>query len=226
MRISLWQMLLFKLQFYQLGWFWAFGVEDTHMEGDELKVYSKWTLHCIDLLYTATHWTVTVVVQWHAHSPEVSMNNRTAKVVVFYLFDHLYWNLIREVSRSDKEFKIAITFRRYVPEKIACSGLLLFERLEQATEKKGMDLWKRMSSKWSFTFFCGIFWLKPVPFRDCSLCWVCILHQACVLLSVCSLHFTFSLHFTPGPQCAFYTDRKLRTCHKMCVATFTVLTLC
>ena len=29
----------------------------------------------------------------------------------------------------------------------------------------------------------------------------CILPPACVLLSVCSLHFT------PGPQCAFYTDR-------------------
>ena len=85
-RISLWKMLLFKLQFYQLGWFWAFGVEDTHIEDDELKVYSKWTLHCIDLFYTATHWTVTVVVQWHAHSPEVSMNNGTAKVVVLYLF--------------------------------------------------------------------------------------------------------------------------------------------
>ena len=30
---------------------------------------------------------------------------------------------------------------------MACSGLLLSERLEQATEKKGMDLWKEMSSK-------------------------------------------------------------------------------
>ena len=29
----------------------------------------------------------------------------------------------------------------------------------------------------------------------------CILPAACVLLLVCSLHFT------PGPQCAFYTDR-------------------
>ena len=48
-------MLLFKLQFYQLGWFWAYGVEDTHMEDDELKVYLKWTLHCIDLLYTQLH---------------------------------------------------------------------------------------------------------------------------------------------------------------------------
>ena len=40
-------MLLFKLQFYQLGWFWAFGVEDTNMEDDELKVYLKWTLHIL-----------------------------------------------------------------------------------------------------------------------------------------------------------------------------------
>ena len=80
--------------------------------------------------------------------------------------------------------------------------LLLSERLEQATEKKGMDLWKQLSSKWSFTFFCGIFWLKPVPSRDYSLCSVCILHQACVLLSVCRLQFTLDLHFTPGPQFA------------------------
>ena len=46
-RISLWKMLLFKLQFYQLGWFGAFGVEDTNMEDDELKVYLKWTLHVL-----------------------------------------------------------------------------------------------------------------------------------------------------------------------------------
>ena len=48
-------MLLFKLQFYQPSWFGAFGVEDINIEDDELKVYLKWTLHCIDLLYTATH---------------------------------------------------------------------------------------------------------------------------------------------------------------------------
>ena len=35
----------------------------------------------------------------------------------------------------------------------------------------------------------------------------------CVLLLVCSLHFTLSLHFTPGPQSAFYTDRKRKRCH-------------
>ena len=46
-RISLWKILLFKLQFYQPGWFGAFGVEDTHMEDDELKVYLKWTLHVL-----------------------------------------------------------------------------------------------------------------------------------------------------------------------------------
>ena len=40
-------MLLFKLQFYQLGWFWAFCVEDTNIEDDELKVYLKWTLHVL-----------------------------------------------------------------------------------------------------------------------------------------------------------------------------------
>ena len=36
--------------FYQLGRFWAFGVEDTDMEDDELQVYLKWTLCSIDLL--------------------------------------------------------------------------------------------------------------------------------------------------------------------------------
>ena len=75
--------------------------------------------------------------------------------------------------------------------------------------------------------FCGIlFALKP--FRDYSLCSVCILPQSTFYSqsafytqsafypwsAVCSLHFTHSLHFTPGPQSAvhspqstFYTDR-------------------
>ena len=46
-RISLWKMLLFKLQFYQPSWFGAFGVQDTNIEDDELKVYLKWTLHVL-----------------------------------------------------------------------------------------------------------------------------------------------------------------------------------
>ena len=174
------------------------------------------------IVHSYTHWTVTFVVQWHAHSPKVSMNNRTAKVVVLYLFMITCIEIwyVRSLGRI-KSSRLRLFFDE-VPEKIACSGFLLSECLEQATEKKGMDLWKQMSSKWSFTSFCGIFWLKLVTFRDYSLCSVCILHQTCVLLSVCSLHFT------PGPQCAFYTDRKLilRTRHKMCVTTFTVLTLC
>ena len=69
--------------FYQLGWFWAFGVEDTNTKDDEFQVYLKWTLHSIDLiLYISTLCTVTTVVQWGAHSPEVSMDIRTAKVCV------------------------------------------------------------------------------------------------------------------------------------------------
>ena len=82
-----------------------------------------------------------------------------------------------------------------VPENIACSRpSTISERLEQATEKKGMDLWKQMIV---YIFF--------------SLCLVCILHQACILLSVCSLHFTLCLSFYPWSavsslQFAFYTD--------------------
>ena len=84
--------------------------------------------------------------------------------------------------------------------------------------------------------FCGIlFALKP--FRDYSLCSVCILPQpafysqsvVCILHSVCILPLVRSLQSAVcSPQSAFYTDRKLilRTCHKMCVTTFTVLTFC
>ena len=52
------------------------------MEDDELQVYLKWTLHSIDLLYTAIECMITFVVQWDAHSPEVSMNIWTAKVCI------------------------------------------------------------------------------------------------------------------------------------------------
>ena len=169
------------------------------------------------IVHSYTHWTVTFVVQWHAHSPEVSVNNlniRTAKVVVLYLFTVTCIEIwcVRSLGRIKSSRKR--WFFDEVPEKMACSGLLLSERLEQATEKKGMDLWKQMSSKWSFTFFCGIFWLKPVPFRDYSLCSTCILHQACVLLSFCILHsvcilplvrslrFTLTANYEPVTKCA------------------------
>ena len=79
-----------------------------------------------------------------------------------------------------------------------------------------------------YIYFCGILFAHK-PFRDYSLCSVCILPQpafysqsvvcilhsvcilplvrslqsaVCVLLLVCGLHFTHSLHFTPGPQSA------------------------
>ena len=147
-RISLWKMLLFKLQFYQPSWFGAFGVQDTNIEDDELKVYLKWTLHvliyCTQLHTLNGHF---FVVQWHAHSPEVSVNIRTAKVVVLYLFTVTCIEIwcVRSLGRI-KSSRLR-SFFDDVPEKIACSGLLLSERLEQATEKKGMDLWKQMSSK-------------------------------------------------------------------------------
>ena len=156
------------------------------------------------IVHSYTHWTVTFVVQWHAHSPEVSVNIRTAKVVVLYLFTVTCIEIwcVKSLGRI-KSSRLRLFFDD-VPEKIACSGLLLSERLEQATEKKGMDLWKQMSSKWSFTFFCGIFWLKPVPFRDYSLCSVCILPQpafysqsaVCILHLVCILPLVRSLRFT------------------------------
>ena len=140
-------------------------MEDTNMEDDELQVYLKWTLHSIDLLYTAIQCMITFVVQWDAHLPEVSMNIWRAKVCIpwfptlsskfpaehlslllewftpflsplfllssslsaqyfgqrlFFkrkycrvvtIHSHLYWNLKREASQSDTEFKIVIIFR-------------------------------------------------------------------------------------------------------------------
>ena len=84
--------------------------------------------------------------------------------------------------------------------------------------RRWMDLWKQMSSKWSFTCICGIF--LPLnssattvyarsafyPSQQSSFC---ILHPACVLLSVCSLHFTLSQHFTPGPQSAVRSPQSI-----------------
>ena len=81
--------------------------------------------------------------------------------------------------------------------------------------------------------FCGILFAHK-PFRDYSLCPVCILPQpafysqsvvyilhsvcilplvgslqsaVCVLLLVWGLHFTHSLHFTPGPQSAVHSPQ-------------------
>ena len=116
----------------------------------------------------------------------------SVNIVVLYQFTVTrIENLEREVSRTENRFKIAIMF----------SG----------RQRRWMDLWKQMSSKWSFTCICGIF--LPLnssattvyarsafyPSQQSSFC---ILHPACVLLTVCSLHFTLSQHFTPGSQFA------------------------
>ena len=84
--------------------------------------------------------------------------------------------------------------------------------------RRWMDLWKQMSSKWSFTCICGIF--LPLnssattvyarsafyPSQQSSFC---ILHPACVLLSVCRSAFYTQSAFYPksavrSPQSAVY----------------------
>ena len=68
---------------------------------------------------------------------------------------------------------------------------LCFRVVDDVPEKKGMDLWKQMLSKWSFTCICGIFLpLNPSLPR---------------LQFMLGLHFALSLHFTLSRlQSAFY----------------------
>ena len=81
----------------------------------------------------------------------------------------------------EKKFKIAI----------------MFSVVNDDPDKKGIDLWQHMSSKWLFTCSFGIFlplnpWGTTVYARSAFYpefeSSFCILHPACVLLSVCSLH--------------------------------------
>ena len=80
---------------------------------------------------------------------------------------HVYWHLKREVSRSGKEFKIAIIFRRRSREDSLFQALHYLKawRNTEATEKKGVDLWKQMSSKLSdrLHFLAEYFDLNPYP---------------------------------------------------------------
>ena len=130
---------------------------------------------------------------------QLSFKHKYHRVVPIH--GHVYWNLKREVSWSDKEFNIAIIFRQRSRED---SLLQAFYYLNAWNRLQGRKEWicESRCQVSDHLLFCVIFWLKPVPFHDYSLCSVCILHQACVLLSVCSLHFTLGLHFTPGPQSA------------------------
>ena len=68
---------------------------------------------------------------------------------------------------------------------------LCFRVVDDVPEKKGMDLWKQMLSKWSFTFICGIFLLLNPSLPR--------------LQFMLGLHFALSLHFTLSRlQSAFY----------------------
>ena len=60
---------------------------------------------------------------------------------VVRIHGHVYWNLKRDVSRSDKEFK---TFRRRSREDSLFQAFYYLNAWNRPTEKKGMDLWKQM----------------------------------------------------------------------------------
>jgi len=81
--------------------------------------------------------------------------------------------------------------------------LICFQVVEDVPEKKGMDLWKQMSSsKCSFTCICGI--VLPLNLRDYSLCPVCILPQPAFYFesAVRILHTVFVLPLVLSLQSA------------------------
>ena len=130
---------------------------------------------------------------------------------------HLHWHLKREVSRSRKEFKIAIIFRRRSREDSLFQAVHYLKAWgnTEATEKKGVDLWKQMSSKLSdrLHFLAEYFDLNPYPSATTVYARSAFYPNLRFTLSLQSA-FSLSLHFTPGPQSAvcspqsaFYTDR-------------------
>ena len=131
----------------------------------------------------------------------------------------VYWHLKREVSRSGKEFKIAIIFRRRSREDSLFQAVHYLKAWEntEATEKKGVDLWKQMSSKLSdrLHFLAEYFDLNPYPsatrvYARSTFCTmpafysqsaVCILHSVCILplvsslrSAVCVLHWPIKIY--------------------------------
>ena len=138
------------------------------------------------------------------------MHIRIAKVVVLYLFTVTcieIWS-VRSLGRI-KSSRLRLFFDD-VPEKIACSGLLLSERLEQTTEKKGMDLWKCQESD-RLHFFAEYFDLSPYPSATTVYAWsvfctrpafysqsaVYILHSVCILPLVRSPQSTVFISHWP-----------------------------
>ena len=108
---------------------------------------------------------------------------------------HVFWHLKREVSRSGKEFKIAIIFRRRSREDSLFQAVHYLKAWgnTEATEKKGVDLWKQMSSKLSdrLHFLAEYFDLNPYP-------------SATTVYARSA--FYPNLRFTLSLQSAFYTQ--------------------
>ena len=88
---------------------------------------------------------------------------------------------------------------------------LCFRVVDDVPEKKGMDLWKQMSSsKCSFTCICGIF-LPLNPSTTTVYAWSAFYPSLRFTLSLQSAFYT-QFAFYPwsavcSPQSAFYTDR-------------------
>ena len=128
----------------------------------------------------------------------------SVNIVVLYQFMVTRIEKVEAWGLSDgKRFKIAITS--------------MFSGREDVPQKKGMDLWKQMSSKCSFTCICGI--VFPLnPSATTVYARSAFYPNLRFTLSLQSA-FSLSLHFTPGPQSAvcspqsaFYTDRFLNSC--------------
>ena len=122
-------------------------------------------------------------------------------------------------SRSRVSKTSCLKLKREVSDRKKGSRLrLCFWVVYDIPEKKGMDLWKQMSSrKCSFTCICGIFLpLKLNPSTTTVYARSAFYPSLCFTLSLQSAFNTHSLHSTPGPQSAFYTDQKLTSADDDC----------
>ena len=118
------------------------------------------------------------------------------------IYSHLYWNLKCEVSRSDKEFKIVIIFRRRSRDDSLFQAFYYLNARNRLQRRKEWIWESRCQVSDHLHFFAEYFDLNPYPstttfYARSTFCTRPAFYSQS---AVCILHSVW--HFTPGLQCA------------------------
>ena len=113
---SVWSLLLFSEMHICQKFQWTSEQLKSVYLDTFIQISCRTSFFVVEMIYSLF---ITINLSAKYFGQQLLFKRKYCRVVPIH--NHLYWNLKREVSRSDKEFKIVIIFPRCSREDIACS---------------------------------------------------------------------------------------------------------